>query len=490
MKWIVVIDCLAVNGFAKEAVFSGKSALQLNEERVKEAVGATDLLRLVRKNSNLPSTLPTKEVEVVDGASYLQALEEASDGYNHILRICADQPFISPQLIQEVMKEHIQTAADYTYGEGFPAGLCPEALQRDLLPILAGLNPQTPPPSGSLFPYFEKQINDYDISVVIAKKDSRRLRLKLNTQSKRRLQLCQKLYQCAKGEVNEEFINQHEELLFTAPAYYPIQIVSGVTQRASYQPEEYPLWKPDSPQMSPESLQQILEKAKEFSGEFHLSLSFHCDPVSHSQITKMIETALASAAQTVLIETAGIGWNLEEVHRLTTLGEGRLKWILLLDSCTQESYQQLRGEGFQEAQEFALEMVQRFPQWVYVQALRLKDKEKVIDEFYRFWSEKKAQIIVEKHNHYCGLIESQKAVDLSPVLRYPCWHLKRELPILVNGEVALCLQDLKNDASSLNALTHPWQEIWERVEQRYKNHVQGQYEGLCGGCDEYYTFHF
>lgn len=492
MKWIAVIDCLSNNRFALEPIFEGKSAEQLCAETVRAFADGADVIRLARAESATAydDGIPTHAVEASDAAAWFRALESLCAGYDALIRVCADAPFIEGELIRRTMAEHAETAADFTYGEGFPLGLCPEAVQIDLLPILGGLNPEAELPKRTLFPYFEKQINDYDISVVIAPHDSRRLRLALFADSFRRVQLLQRLAVAAGGAVCESFIYQNEKLLLTAPAFYPIQIVDERKQSPIYFPKALSAETSSGAQMPPERLRFLLEKAAETSGRFVVSLSLHGDPVCHSCVYEMTEIALASKAETVLIETAGLGWDSERCKELTYKAGGRLIWIVLLDAADEESYKALRGDGFAEATAFAEKMTAAFADCVYVQAHRLKDFAQTIDRFYRVWSEKTDRLIIQKHDTFCGLVPEMKAVDLSPLVRYPCWHLKRELPIAVDGTVAMCADDLNKTTVRGNAFRDDWQTLFDSIRCQYEQQVDGCYHGICGGCDEYYTFHF
>ena len=449
MKTIAVIDCLKNNRFSREPLFGGHSAERLCADAVVSALRLGEIDGSVVRLAAAPEAagadgIRTVAVSATDAGGYFEALTKITEGYDVALRICGDAPFINPDLILETIKEHTETAADFTYGEGFPLGLCPEAIETDLLPILAELNRNAPLPHRSLFPYFEKQINDYDIAVVIAPQDSRRLRLSLFADSFRRLTLLTRLAAASNGAVTP----------------------------------------------SVESLRLLLRRAEEVSGSFVVSLSMNCDPVCHSRFFEAAQAALESKASAVLIETAGLRWDAERAEALTAAAAGRLIWIVLLDAGTEEDYRKLRGEGFAEASAFAARMTAAFPKSVYIQAHRLKGYESAADAFYRVWKPKTDRLIIQKHDSFCGLVPEMKAVDLSPLKRFPCHHLKRELPILFDGTVPMCSEDLNRTVLRGNALTDDWQTLFDSVLRQYEEQVDGKYNGICGGCDEYYTFNF
>jgi hypothetical protein len=73
----------------------------------------------------------------------------------------------------------------------------------------------------------------------------------------------------------------------------------------------------------------------------------------------------------------------------------------------------------------------------------------------------------------------------------------RDMPILLDGTVPLCREQIagaKNSALYIgNALTEPYEKIWELGQGHYvkqSNPISKKYNSLCAGCDEYYTYNF
>ena len=50
--------------------------------------------------------------------------------------------------------------------------------------------------------------------------------------------------------------------------------------------------------------------------------------------------------------------------------------------------------------------------------------------------------------------------------RFPCWHLKRDMAILIDGTVPLCREDVRAEHPQGNALTEDLAAIWERRRDR------------------------
>jgi spiro-SPASM protein len=143
-----------------------------------------------------------------------------------------------------------------------------------------------------------------------------------------------------------------------------------------------------------------------------------------------------------------------------------------------------------------------FPKDAYVQAVRTAGAEDDIERFYRSWKEAApggaANIIIQKYDDFCGVLPKKQASDLSPISRRPCWHIMRDMPVLIDGTVPLCKENLAAISASANdecgvmgnAFNDSLESIWENGQRFYKQHCEKKYEGLCAGCDEYYTYNF
>jgi len=103
-------------------------------------------------------------------------------------------------------------------------------------------------------------------------------------------------------------------------------------------------------------------------------------------------------------------------------------------------------------------------------------------------------IIIQKYDDFCGLFERNQASDLSPIQRQPCWHLMRDMPVLLDGTVPLCRQQIAAPDGGCvlgNVFNESLETIWNRGRSFYEEHSGlKQYNVLCTKCDEYYTFNF
>lgn len=89
--------------------------------------------------------------------------------------------------------------------------------------------------------------------------------------------------------------------------------------------------------------------------------------------------------------------------------------------------------------------------------------------------------------------------DLSPLVRRPCWHLKRDVSVLLDGTVPLCRDCVRNeivlgklfDESGPNdpgSVLARLEAAWAAGEAYHRLHIEGRHPEPCAGCDEYYTY--
>jgi spiro-SPASM protein len=178
-------------------------------------------------------------------------------------------------------------------------------------------------------------------------------------------------------------------------------------------------------------------------------------------------------------------------------GQNPVNWILSLDAAGSACYGVAHGvptdkgdSMLREAVSVTGQLMELFPGAVWPQMVRMNENEIELEPFYRFWKEKAGRVIVQKHDGFCGTIENRRVADLSPLVRHECWHIKRDMCILIDGTVPMCREDLYANNTAGNAISGEFAVIWQKAGAVHEQHVKCIYEGMCGACDEYYTFNF
>jgi spiro-SPASM protein len=509
--------------------FGGKSAFELALKRtaafpyvVKVTVLASNNFDARLMPAGVERMVLTRK-EAWNVKSLLHELARAGEGFDLSYFCWADTPFLDGGLAEAVARRHLSGAAEYSYADGWPDGLAPEILSPGTAGILARINGdnEAPVERDTIFAVLQKDINGFDIETEISEVDFRQRRLNLAACSKRNLLLLERLWEAGvSGAMNMadtagDIIIRRPELLRCLPAFYPVQVVSACPQRCQVCP--YPKSDGfvfsgfphggeegggggDFPVMKLEDFSSLLDKIVDFSGDAVVDLSLWGELALHPGRIELVGEVLRRPALSLVIETSGIGWEKADFRTLAREaaaaaprknGMAALSWIVSLDSSDEAEYRATRGEGFSVALENARSLFALFPNDAYAQALRMKGNEAHIEKFYRFWKDEGANVIIQKYDSFCGFLPDRSAADLSPVNRIPCWHLMRDMTILLDGSVPVCRSAPPGSGETLgNVFSEDLDAIWRRGEERYARHCAQNYDGPCSKCDEYYTFNF
>ncbi|MDR0382660.1 MAG: spiro-SPASM protein [Spirochaetaceae bacterium] len=511
-----------------EKVFDGKSAFALALRKAAAFPTARKIVVLATEDFDetlLPQSV--EQIELVREASwnrknFLHALSKAGEGFSLSYFAWADCPFMDPKLAGALADRHIRGAAEYSYSDGWPEGLSPEILSPGTAGILAKINgdDETPVERDTIFAVLQKDINAFDIETEISPVDLRHHRLTLAACSRRNLLLLRRFWEegIAASDSSAAFVEsaiaRKPSLLRTLPAFYQIQTTAACPQRCALCPypksSHFEYATADSPKtensfIKANDFARLLDKIVDFSDDAVIDLSLWGEIALHPQKIELIEAVLTRPGLSLVIETSGIGWKKADFELLAAKsaaaaprknGMAAVSWIISLDAADEKYYARLRGNGFNEAVEAARSVIALFPKDSYVQAVRTKGNEEGIEKFYRFWKAERANIIIQKYDSFCGLLPDLSAADLSPVNRSPCWHLMRDMPVLLDGSVPVCRSgagpdgDKAADSVLGNAFAESLDAIWSRGQARYERQCEGSYDRPCSECDEYYTFNF
>jgi spiro-SPASM protein len=526
-------------------VFAGKNSLFLALERGRSFPGVTKTVVLAREGEDwpgMPAEIRLERRLVWTKGALLESLSELSAGFDLSYFAWADCPFLDPVLAGALADRHLRYAAEYSYADGWPYGLAPELLSPGTAGILRKIlgDDEGPPDRDCLFSVLQKDINAFDIETEISPVDLRCHRLKLCADSKRNLLLLRRFTEAAGSAAGgagampsaadtERIILEKPGILRSLPNFFPVQVYGGCPQACAFCP--YPAAGKgggDVPVtgrrdfMEMERFETILEKITAFSGDAVIDLSLWGELGLHPQKMELAAAVLARPELALIIETSGLGWKEEELEQAADLARneaekpGRknqmppLSWIVSLDTADPRRYREIRGAGFSEAAGCAKKLLALFPKDAYVQAVRAAGAEDDIERFYRSWKEVApkgaANIIIQKYDDFCGALPKRQASDLSPVKREPCWHIMRDMPVLIDGTVPLCREDpdcLKGNGGHPgipenagrgrvlgNVFSDSLETIWRRGESFYLEQCGKKYSGLCVECDEYYTYNF
>jgi len=501
MNNIVIINASGITEYALKEIGNRRNSIEYAvEAALKMPISAqAAIIDEESPSQDYLSGFKLKKLETPTASGLIKTLIELSEGWDNIFYFYADCPLTDTALAGKMYENHLKYFSEYTFADGYPDGISVEILKPSILPLLARIAETNDVSSGrdTVFSLIEKDINSFDIETEISPDDQRLLRLSFYPDTRRNyIQLKalmallpeQNRFESKLGFSGEvlKTVRSKAEVLRTLPVFFEIETTGTHPQNISYIPEAA------SPEgsLTPGKFKEILAKISDYSGDAVISLSVRNEPSVHPAVAELAAAVLDYPDFRLLIETSGTFWPQEQLDRILNLDAERLTWIIDLDALDRELYQGLRGSGRDEAYKFASMMVGKSPDNVWLQAVRMKGNEADMEQFYKYWKERTNNVIIQKYDWCCGRLDQKKVTDLSPVKRLPCWHLKREMIILLDGTVPLCRDDLDRTMVLGNIFSDDMETVWQNGKQYYRQHLIEEYPDLCRNCDEYYTYNY
>lgn len=476
-----------------------------------------------------PAVFGTEDLSVIQLLEELCKIAKQTES-EAIIYSWSDCPFLNVELTKELIELHTESKAEYSFVDGYPVGLTPEIIDCGTLNILLQLakadekNATLKVKRTSIFDLLKKDINSFEVETLISDKDFRLSRLEFCNGTKSGRLLCDRLSAIVQGKnltATEmcTLAEKESRILHLLPAFYNIQISSKCHGSCDYCPypnackQKYGIYphefdadssaiKTADTFMDFAKFKNLIAKISDFSETAVISLSLWGEPLLHPQFVEFVATVLQNPGFSVLIETSGTDLAKETADKIKTLVENAPKrtnnyppiiWICSFDAFTEQTYCKLHKNAFvsfAKMNETATILESLFGEVdgvksVYRQFVRVNENEDELEPFFRTWNNR----LIQKYDNFQNRLPYRKPADLTPVKRYPCWHLRRDLSILIDGSVPLCREHLFDNIIG-NAFLENLADIWQKSVGELENHIKCEYKGLCADCDEYYTFNF
>jgi len=394
-------------------------------------------------------------------------------------------PLYDIELTKKMISAHESNLADFTFAENYPSGFSPYVLNRatfkKLFLISTGNN--------SIYEYntlkalIDLDINSYDVEILSPEEDLRFIRETFSTSNKRSFLLTKNFFI---NDINSnnilEKLKEKPEILRPLPSYITIELSSKCNQSCVFCP--YPKIKKDS--FIKLDIIKLLSEISSWIEEGYIEFSGIGEPFTYPDFETVLDLIRKNPKIHFIIETNGSllkPWieKLKDINNLTI--------IVLINASNKEDYKRIHGADDFNIVESNIEQMIKNKIDVYLQFVRCRDTETNLDGFIKRWEFMKDKIIIRKYNDFSGFLEDKKIVDLSPLNRFPCWKLQRNIFIDSQGYLRPCYQDINNNFGfDLNILSI--QEAWENLNHLYKRHWDNIFDSVCNNCDEWYVFDF
>lgn len=467
------------------------------------------ILRINTDESSMPLHL-REEFTVVDLENSTSAfieylfsqMSDETDSSEHICITWADNLLQYAPLYKKIWDMHITYHAHYTYAEGYPRGVSPFFVSRKCVQLMRGIIHNTEDRSTqqyihtlsreSLFSVMEMNINEFDIEMCLAKQDMRDLRMSLTGDTRRNFVIGKQLLENKLENPDEiyEMYYTSPQLFRGPPCYVYFQITNTIVPR-SYVPlqiNEGLEIASEEACISVDTFKVYVQKIVDFTPETTLCLGYNGEVLSHPHFCDILEIACKTCKE-VYIETTGRGWRAHAEHSAWTQPWAtHVTWIVSMDSNNPHTYQLIHNTDMDEVSSFIDFLISKVDsEKIFVEAVRMPENEDDLESFMTYWTDKGVHPIIKKYNDYCTSLPDKKVVDMSPIKRFACHHLARDLTVLLNGKITMCAQAMRPSHIVADLETQSMEEIWQANDVRFVDHVNNKFEDICGTCDEYYT---
>ncbi|AEE17260.1 spiro-SPASM protein [Treponema brennaborense] len=490
-------------------------------------------------SKQLPVPVAVAAGDFAETAPFIAELNRRAAGFDAVVHARGACPFYDEALTARVFALHVRSAAEYTFADGWPEGFAPCVIDTGTVAILAALAEKKSSPAANAAPvtnaspaanaspvtrdvFFELMkgdINSFEIETLVSDEDMRQYRLDFACTSKAGLTACRRLFEltsCGAGDAHRLSADElaakavfSSAVLRTVPSFYNVQISSVCPGTCTYcpYPSAYRAKFGHDPAeaaalnprcfMDIRQFSELASRMADLSGEAVVALSAWGEPLAHPEFLRFIEAVLAHKGLSLLVETDGMAVTDALAGEVAAAaaksapranGQAAVNWIVSLDAADESMYAAMRGAGtrtmpvrYGKALDAVSVLERYFPRSVYAQFVRTTVNEAQLETFYRGRKES-GGLIIQKYDDFAGTLRNLKVADLSPLVRNPCWHQRRDMVILADGSVPMCREYLF-DGICGNVFADSLENVWNRGKDMV-------YTDKCKACDEYYTFNF
>ncbi|MCB1199799.1 MAG: spiro-SPASM protein [Leptospiraceae bacterium] len=434
-----------------------------------------------------------------DDLTLLKKIFAENSDADMVVEINGIFPLLSMASSSKLWQLQNKYSADYAYSEIHPPGTIPVFWGRDFLEQWE-LNEFTEfPIENDLSQFVEKNINKFHVEVAYADPDIRLLRLDFSCSSKRSmLETLQFLNELSDEEeilsAIEKAVQKNPVLLRQLPGYLELEFSSNCEYGCTfclrqYQPQP-------SKQLEQNVFAKLIEQLDLLKAPIGLCVGGMGEPLEHESALPYLQKLMAHPLiHTLVLETNGS--RLDTILPLADSADiQKLRVIVNINSL--QNYTQLQvppsgialGDIDRHIKAFAEKLKDSSKSQMYLQMLKIIDNETEVDEIYAKCDELGVQFLFQKYNSYAGQMEEKRVSDMTPLERFPCWHLRRDLVIRADGSVPYCKQDMQGENNLNNIQQSSLAQIWANQNEAWARHYNKDYSdfSLCDKCDEYYTF--
>jgi len=233
---------------------------------------------------------------------------------------------------------------------------------------------------------------------------------------------------------------------------------------------------------------QLFKKIIDQGAKYHLpsvKLNYRGEPLLHSELAKMVRYAKEKGILEVQFNTNGLLLDGKKAEELIEAGIDRI--IFSFDAASKETYEKIRkGSNYEKVVANIKNLVKRRDEkglkrpLIRVQMVKMKENEKEVEDFVRFWIPIANRVAVSTKRDIGG--GNQKKIE-----HFICPQIWQRLMICWDGAVRMCCGDWQGEINLGNIKEKSIYEIWhsEKLERIRKIHSEGNFDKMpvCASCE-------
>ncbi len=477
----IVLDCIFISSDLP-VDFDGKNSLELISGRIS---GYDRKILLHRGNiNNIPAGIKSVKVESESVSSILHTILDESGNSEFIVVYNCGSPFYDAEFIDSMIERHNEYGADYSNTIGFPDGLTPEIINRKALKQLCTLVEEDETSvKNYLFYAISKDINSFDIETTLCDVDMRLCKIRIGAGDDGERILTANLYRESKDHSYiglAVFLERNKHLHFTVPYTVIVELTQARRDNSIY----FPAVDFDG-ELSIDLLERIVAQSLRLNSSCRFILGGAGEPSKHTRFFDAVAAIVSKNAE-LIIETDGLDIDQQFIDKFNEFKD-KITIVIRLDAYTPETFKIIRGTDQFELIKAAVLRISDGGFKVYRQVVRIHENELEIEKFIR--NKEVDNLIVRKYSSLCGYLPDRSVVDLSPLERNPCFHLRRDIFIGSDGTAPLCYYSRFIDRDSIVTGCNI-DEIVLRNRLEFRKQSEGGQRECCRGCKDFYTFNF
>lgn len=474
--------------------FDGKNAI----ERIFELAQNNKYDRYILLQKGVVSVVPEgiKNVVLKGGRArdILQTIFDESRNCDDIVIFDAGNPFYDYKFVEEALERHNKFIADFTYAMGYPDCLAPRIVKKEIIPeIIKLVEDDEALEKDWLFYSLSKDINSFDIETFLADIDLRLYRIKFGSNDVGERALMAKIFKIFNNIPNireiERYLSENIKELYTVPYMVTFELNSKPALESIYR---LPTGDPDA-LLDVELCKKAILQIKEINPTAVVLFGGRGEIFEHPGVFELIDF-VSKNCLTLILESEGVSkvgditTNLDKIN----LDKSSFFVVLKYDAYDETTYKKIRPDGdFGKLNALFAELTGKGYK-TYKEVTRTVDNEVEIEKYIRNTDKdgnsEADSLIIRKYSTYCGALPDKKVVDLSPLERIPCFHLRREIYVKSNADVPICRY--KPDWIIGNIQTNSIGDIADKLKEEYRKNSECEYHDFCKNCDDYYIFNF